>query len=661
MAMTTGTKSPASQTSALTALAMLKVNWDHAGQSYLDSLSPLIVSVLSGGGGTGRPVADIRDGLRDEFGLLLPHATVEALLTRLARRGVIKRIDDSYEASDSAQDDETSVRRAAMLRKQGTLVREFLDFAHRKGETLTAEFAEERLLRQIEHASVPVLKSWLQAEPYRPDSEEPDYVAASFVLHVSESNFELFSYLVDMVQGNMLAASLYYAPSLTVLPKRFGAAFIVLDTPVLFQMLGWEGPEKKEAASEMLSLIKQYGGDAVCFRRTLAEMRGVLFGVENALTPDSQTKNDGGPVRAYFIEQGFGPSDIRLESESLETSLREIGIRVIEPPEYTLALGVDEAALERTLQLKGKRPYANDQALVHDIDALTAIWRWRGGEQQGSLETCKAIFITSNDRVFRTAKDFFQISSSSRTWPLALLDTVLCTILWLKGPQAAEALPQRQLIANAHAALIPTTSLWKRYLSELEKLSASSRVVERDYSLLRYSLDAQHFLMEETLGREDRVNESTVFDVLRRSKAALTQEHFQEASQPMVDEIVALREQLHVQTQVSYEQEELLRGLSDRETARRTRRDRAVKILGLLIATLVCALLIGCVLAFAWVGLPWIGPGLENLEPEARTWVRLLADAGALVGIVTLLYGGSIGAIYARLPAYLVKVVRARD
>lgn len=125
---------------------------------------------------------------------------------------------------------------------------------------------------------------------------------------------------------------------------------------------------------------------------------------------------------------------------------------------YEEHLGVDEPALEDLLQ--AEVGYQNQNARRHDLDALTAIWRLRHGQAQRRLETCRAIFVTTNAPLVRAARRFFAAGYDGFTWPLAVLDHDLATVAWLKRPLQAPDLPRKQIIADCYAALRPEGRLW---------------------------------------------------------------------------------------------------------------------------------------------------------------------------------------------------------
>jgi hypothetical protein len=215
--------------------------------------------------------------------------------------------------------------------------------------------------------------------------------------------------------------------------------------------LGYAGKEIAQPALELLGLVRELGARLACFDHTVTELQGVLGGIANGLrNPRRRAALTLSRVEEHFVREGLGPSDIEVFLNTVERDLRTLGINVRPTPRYEEHLGVDEPALEDLLQ--AEVGYQNQNARRHDLDALTAIWRLRHGQAQRRLETCRAIFVTTNAPLVRAARRFFAAGYDGFTWPLAVLDHDLATVAWLKRPLQAPDLPRKQIIADCYAA-----------------------------------------------------------------------------------------------------------------------------------------------------------------------------------------------------------------
>jgi len=188
-------------------------------------------------------------------------------------------------------------------------------------------------------------------------------------------------------------------------------------------------------------------------------------------------------------------------------------------PPQTAALAVDEARLEAVLQrVVG---YRNRDTLLHDLDALTAIHRLRGTEAKHELESAGAVFVITNTPLVQASNQFFETLPSGSLLPLSYPDAAFTTLVWLKNPVAAPALPQQRIIADCYAALSPSDDLWRAYLTEIAKLQRERRITVEDYHLLRYSMEARSLLMDRTLGEPAAFSQGTIDEVLEHARAAV--------------------------------------------------------------------------------------------------------------------------------------------
>jgi hypothetical protein len=182
-----------------------------------------------------------------------------------------------------------------------------------------------------------------------------------------------------------------------------------------------------------------------------------------------------------------------------------------------------------------------------DIDSLTAIHRLRRGNTYPDIESCCAIFVTTNSNLVRAAFKYFSAEYERTTVPLAIRSDTLTTIAWLKHPVAAPDLPRKTIIAECYAAMKPPERLWRVYLSEIDKLTAKGRITENDYNLLRYSIHARSALMDFTLGSAEGFTEGTVAEVLAVAQNAIRAESAEALAQ--ADKALQAERELRVEAE----------------------------------------------------------------------------------------------------------------
>lgn len=502
----------------LTSLAILKANWDAGQGSYLDNFLPFVADCLNACTSAGVTAAELSERMLERFGIPLPTGVVQTLLRKAAREGLGVREHGRFKIDRAAVAGHDLTRlRSDAQRRQEALVDRLVRFASEEHDlALDRDAAETALLTHLERHATSILKAALRGVGYQPalPNETLDYLVSDFVAQLFARDPDGFDYMESLVKGSMLATAVYL-PAPAEAGRRFDQLTAYFDTRLLLQGLGYEGPEAEAAARQTLTTAYELGAKLAALSDTVSETRGVLIGIANNFRR-SQRPSQRRLTEEWFRKQGYTASDIELIAENLEADLRGLRISVVDRPPPQVSLTVDEQQLEQMLQ--EKVGYQSRAALLHDLDALTAVFRLRRGGRPSQLERARAAFVTTNTPLVAVARQFFDGGDSVA---LALTDDDFATLVWLKRPLSAPELPRMRIIADCYAALEPGNELWNKYLDEVDKLRERESISEGDYFVLRYSLDAKQALMNRTLGSVDRLSEGVVDEVLDRARESI--------------------------------------------------------------------------------------------------------------------------------------------
>lgn len=508
--------------SVITSLAILKVNWDRLGQDYIENFVPFVAECLRNAPQPEISLPQLQGAISESFGLRIPQGALRTILRRCARRGYVSRIHGVYQRIDRvlSRVNLAQIRTSVMRRYEG-LLQKLVDFCNERYQIRwTPEEAEAALLTYLENRSLPVLAAAVEGRPIPPPAREvkhAEFLVNSFVAHVHEADPEGFEFLETVVKGSMLANMLFF-PDVGRVFHGFDGVEVYLDTRFLIRALGLAGPGLQSSSRDLMELVYQLGGALRCFEHTRNEIYRVLDACAHLLRDPARLRRAYGETIDYLIRAKYRSSDIELLIARFDESLEGLRVRVRAKPQHLPATGINEVKLERILT--EEIGYASEEALVHDLDALTAIHRLRGGHKQPHIESCVAVFVTTNSGVARASARFFKEEYGNSSVPHCLLDHMFATLVWLKTATKAPDLPKKRIIADCYAALNPTDPLWKSYLEEIDRLQARGNISEEDYHLLRYSTEARRALMDLTFGEVDAFTEGTVEEVLERARTA---------------------------------------------------------------------------------------------------------------------------------------------
>ncbi len=353
------------------------------------------------------------------------------------------------------------------------------------------------------------------------EGQQKKYLVSKFVSYADKCDQPSFEAIESFVRGAMLTETFYYSAPADLQGKMRGV-IVYFDTQFLLRAIGLCETKFSEPCLELVKILRSISVKMRCFRHSYDEVYGILFAASSQLkTRGRITSKRPGDIAEYYNGKGAKLSDVELDMAMLEKNLNQIGIAIVDKPLHEENLTVDEIALGEEISAEVR--FQSGPSRNHDIDCLTSIHRLRGGRPQKYLESCYAIFITTNTALARASTRFFNNNYGVSDAAVCMSDQVFTTLIWLKAVKKAPNLPKHRLVANCFAALQPSADLWNRYVEEADTLREKGKIDENDYAVLIHSLEARNKLMELTLGQDDIVR-GTVQEVLAEAKKKYTEE-----------------------------------------------------------------------------------------------------------------------------------------
>jgi hypothetical protein len=637
---------------ALSTLAILKVNWDQR-RDYIENFVPLVAAAVRDSPQDEVSLGDIQQRILLAFGLMIPQGALKTILGRMAREKLIAREHGIYRRrSEALEKFDLAPAREEAKRQHEALVTKLVGFAQDTfGRSWSRDDAEAALLGVLEGQAEHILRAAVEGggliELPRLD-QHGEVVVNRFILELVKRDPAGLDYLVTVVKGTMLANVLYLPKAFASGTTTLGGTAVYFDTPFLLRALGFTTAELQEPCVELISLLTSQGAPLRVFVHTLREVEAVLASAAAQYRQGSRGDFSGDVVE-FFVAGRMSASDVEMQIASLGARLAEFGIEVVPTPNYTEGLGLDEAKLEE--MLKHRIRYRNPDARAKDIQSLTAIHRLRAGELFPRLDTCPAIFVTTNSPLVSVSRTFFREEQGGCGTPLCVLDSTLAAIVWLADPRRADDLPRKQLVATSYAALNPSDSLWRKYVAEIRRLREQGTISENQVGLLVFSSQARAELVDRTMGDGDAYAEGTVMQILEFAEAQARAET-EAALAHREAELAAERKlRLEAETRASdaaTSAGETLRAHEGRLEDVSKAAAKVVARAALVVATLI--VIIGAVLATSDIRPHWLAA-----FPEA--FVGGAVIVAAVLGALHLITGISVKALASRLEAVLATLL----
>ena len=625
--------------SALTSLAILKVNWDRRGVDYIENFVPFIVECARNSPEDIISLPMMHQMATDRFRLTLPHHALRLIILRATKRGYFRRKNNIlYIVREKCTTLDFETRKNTVEATYDRVISRLRTFALERHRTSwSAIAAETAILDFLGDDSLTFLFNIAEPQHRHQNPDHSRFIVASFIEFSQKSDAALLSDLELLARGQLFANALYL-PGASGIRKRFRNTAIFLDTTFLSFATGFAGPDRAAPCLELIDLLGRYGADIRCFSGTRNEFQGILDACASRLKlGDLQYAH--GPTIEYFIEANKTASDLELMLARLPATLKRFGIKVVEPPPFTeYAYQIDEydfeAHLERSIG------YKNPKARVHDVNCISAIARLRRGRGAQDVEESRALFVTTNHKLVQATRQYCSVHNLAGDVSLAITDHGLSNLLWLKDPTVAPALPRKQLIADAYAAMQPSDSLWNLYLKEIASLKENGKVTPEDYMLLRYSLSAKFALMDLTHGQENAFTDGTIPEILEFSKEAVRAE---------------LNTKYETEKQGRIRAEEELQGRNERSLGQRQR----LRVVARRIARIARnSILVPTYLLLAYgvfQTFPWAFPSITQF------WFMYLSSFALLfvfcLGLGNLIYGATVMKLASWLEEYVSSTI----
>ena len=487
--------------STLTSFAMLKVKIDQGGD-YLQYLRPFVLHVLSGHLDNKNITAElVKDEIVKDFGMVIPDRTVEVMLKRVRKEGIIERSDHAYRISGQLPDDSNlNMQRGQAKRHINSVVYGLMEFSKNTRHPFQNEDdVVTALCAFLEKFEIPCLRAFLRNTTI-PDinggvDESTLTVVGEYVLNLHEREPAFFDSFMVVVQGHMLANALL-CPDLEQAPKTFKDVSFYLDTPVLIKLLGLVDKSKEAVSKELLHLLKRLDSTIAVFRHTKEELDGVIKGSIHYL----DRRDARGEIVMESRRANRSKSDLLLIAETLDERLDELGIVTELSPGYNEKFQISETAFEGALDQEIR--YLNPHARLHDVNAVRSIYALRAGKRVKRLEDCVAVFVSSNYD-FANAADTYGREheyKESREVSTVITESSLVNLVWLKLPMEANDLSKKEVLAYAYASQIPSVATLNKVLDEADKLVEAGTITPENHRILRRDFSAQVELAHQMSG-----------------------------------------------------------------------------------------------------------------------------------------------------------------
>lgn len=503
------------QISALSSLALLKEDMDSGQRDYTDYLRAFVEHAIAKHAVDPINSETVAVALVNEFGLSLPDKVVLLVLQRMARDGVLTKQGGLFSQVPGklGRHQEFDQRRSMLGQGVQALVDDFLKFLSLRGLPVGQQDALDAIFGFLDQFEISYLRAYLFRTALPDFSAVNDRIFvlfSEFIRESQESGFETFERLITLVKGRMYVNA-FLCPDLDGIKKNFRLTSFYFDTPLVLHLLGHHGAEQERSAKELVRQLKKLGGKVCIFTHTFHEVVNV---VKNAANWVDRPDGRGHVIRNARAKK-LTRTDLLLEAERIEERLHEVGLTLMNNPEFDEQYQIAELHFQEALDERIE--YYNDMAMRADVESVRSIYVIRGKTVPMRLEDALAVVVTTNSSYARAAYEFGRDHNSTREVSPVITDFSIANIAWLKSPLEWGSLAEVETLAACYAALEPRSADWRRYLGVIDSLANKGEIGPDEHALLRLSPVTRLDISQLTEGVSDQaLVGGSVRDILDR-------------------------------------------------------------------------------------------------------------------------------------------------
>lgn len=520
----------------LISLSLITSMWVLYKKDYLDAFVPFIATLIKK-----RNIKLIKEDnidkicemFFDEFGLQIPVHPMISIINKCKKRKLLRKISGEFKPNNalvlkldfSKQESET-------IRKHNIIIRDYIGFAKEKyGIQVNETEAINIILNFLKNNDIEILfasnsNSILPNIHLSKKYKKYSYILYKYITLLYEKKLDHFNYLCNIALGHIVSSTIlldnYEFQNDTV--KNCN---IYIDSPLLLQLLGVTGKNKKAAINYLLKVLLNNGAKLKIFHHNYQE---TIENLENALTWLDSPSYD--PTMAsktvlFFRHEGYTKSEVERIINKLDDTIKEFKITVEDIPEFQPKkdFQINEVKLEELIESAyrkfntkfDKQKYGI--RIKRDIDSISAIYRLRERNKPRYLRQAKHIMMTDNRGLVCANKEYNKSERiSEREMFACLTEVFIGTIVWLHSPRETKKEYRQKFLADCYSSINPDPMLEKRLLEEAKRLKESNNIGENEFLLLSTSYLTRNLLSEKTIGDPDNFNSKTAQEILEDLK-----------------------------------------------------------------------------------------------------------------------------------------------
>ena len=382
------------------------------------------------------------------------------------------------------------------------LIKNISDFSSSFPKKYTTDEVEKGFLNFIDLHGIDMLVgqgSKVFNSILKQENKRLSYVISRYILHNKEEGGNAIDVLNRLAKGNAIS-NLVSLSGRNNYTGNLSNVVVIIDTPFFYNLLGANNESNRDAAIELMTILKRNGAHFSMYQHNLNEVYTTLDDTINRLlTHDYDLKKSSRLLR-MAVAEGYSSLQMEAMRANIETIRDKWGITEEEVPNIPNGYkDIDVALLTEIIDSSYTNNhsrtlfYYEKNMLSKDVDSINYTYRLRGNSVAQNLKGCKALMLTTN-RIIATTSNNEQINIKKHLIPVCVTDMFLSTILWSNYPSNNDSLNKKLLISECYNNIQLDDALMIRFFEDIKEKRINEQISENQYLMITTSRLAKSIL-----------------------------------------------------------------------------------------------------------------------------------------------------------------------
>lgn len=455
----------------------------------------------------------IVEKLESDYGLInVPSAVILKILHRIYTKNegyLIKNGKTNYIFGDIPSDAIKTFNENTMTAKNSMseLIDGLYNYIKKEDEDLQKEDLQKELFDYLDKYGVPFYVD--QEFVLSPLIEKShSYLIAKFMLEHIESRSYMLTHIQNVLKGILLIRAIYSDNKIFDEKELLiDDVSIYVDTPIILNILELKTDEENALASPIVNLLKDNGIKIKCFQHNVEE-------VENIIIKYRDKKAKQGLTIEKFDNANYSVEQINYYLNILEDEIVKKGILIDKTSSYESLsakfperkIKFDYKGLEDFLSQHISSYKQKPEMLKTDMDSLFYIYLMRLGKRTKDFRNCKAIFITSNEKLENYTNQYINDYSQ---FPLVIDIVDFITAVWVNKTKGDNELITKMLLPYVTATInCPSEKFLGMVKVHLDNYKSFKELSDEEYNVYFNDFQFHKVIFKNANGNLEKIEEN---------------------------------------------------------------------------------------------------------------------------------------------------------